>query len=104
LVVIRARGLPLDGLPGKKTKVVVLEEGVWVVDGKMEERGRGSGLTALGLFWVDAAFVLRSSLGSRDCFIGCLHDVAKSKRTSRATNTNPELAVSTCKQVRVKGQ
>jgi hypothetical protein len=43
-------------------------------------------------------FCFEVEFGSRDCFIGCLHDVAKIKRTSRTTNTNPGLAASTCKQ------
>jgi hypothetical protein len=65
----------------------------------MEERGRGS---ALGLFWVDAAFVLRSSLGSRDCLIGCLHD---EKQTHERDNKHQpgSCRTSTCKQVKVKG-
>jgi hypothetical protein len=89
---------------------------------KEENESGGVGRRSVGCGWKDGrarerkwpdcswlvlggrGFCFEVEFGSRDCFIGCLHDVAKSKRTSRATNTNPELAVSTCKQVRVKGQ
>jgi hypothetical protein len=88
------------GCPRRKTKVVVLEEEGVCVDGRARER-KGSGLTALGLFWVDAAFVLRSSLGSRDCLIGCLHD---EKQTHERGNKHQpgSCRTSTCKQPKVK--
>lgn len=76
------------GCRGKKTKLLsgMSECGLWTEERKRE-----------GEKWADCCEGARScfgsSLGRRDSLVGNLHDVAKSKRTSKTTNTTTEFAV-----------